>query len=669
MTDITARGMANTAIEQVVIVEERVDQLPNGIVFRGAVNDLVDLPANPEVGDCYTVINEYNTEYAYGLKDGVNQWIDIRPTLATVAYTGDYDDLDNAPDIPTKVSDLDNDAGYVNYQALAPYALNQDLENEVERLEGLIDNKQDELTEGDGIDIDDGTINVKVDGETIDFNDDGELIAIGGGGLNVEFDRTQFALNEYEPGHVRVESLLGYEKIDDEEQFCQIEDEIEYDANNNEYFTEGYDVFSTDFTGGLDNYRIEIGFDGNEPEVINNLYGHWINDGVFEIEVNADAIGQIEITTNGDWPLTIKNTMDHGTLTYLAIYIPQGRNHPINPDFIPIDYDTLDVNGDGQIYVRNTAGFQAGDGLWMDEDENRLNVNVDGATLQINDDNCLESTIGGADFMSNRRVIDDSEYHAQFDQGVITIGFGWDGGLEQFMNDATGRRTWLYMRVRDGGGNYEAETGSLDYDTATFYFDENDWFEYIQFVDEGDERHIVANVHCFEGVEFGEIIRFVLRIQRHEVWPIKPNVIPIDNETIRINDDDELFADFKQFRFVCEPQMIVGVDPIQIQLPNDVYQGIFNHRYEGFYLDGSHVGAPDVPFTFGFDNQLELEFNHHDSYTNVQLFTINKQTLVATLRQAYVPAWHPGESLVPTPPDNGNYVLKAVDGEMTWVEE
>ena len=35
-----------------------------------------------------------------------------KPTLATVATTGDYNDLTNKPTIPTKTSDLTNDAGF-----------------------------------------------------------------------------------------------------------------------------------------------------------------------------------------------------------------------------------------------------------------------------------------------------------------------------------------------------------------------------------------------------------------------------------------------------------------------------------------------------------------------------------------------------------------------------
>jgi len=51
----------------------------------------------------------------------------LSSSLATVAATGDYDDLTNKPSIPTATSDLTNDSGFITSSALAPYALSSSL--------------------------------------------------------------------------------------------------------------------------------------------------------------------------------------------------------------------------------------------------------------------------------------------------------------------------------------------------------------------------------------------------------------------------------------------------------------------------------------------------------------------------------------------------------------
>ena len=58
-----------------------------------------------------------------GSSEPVN-WSDIlnKPTFATVATSGSYNDLSNKPTIPTKTSQLTNDSGFITSNALNGYA-------------------------------------------------------------------------------------------------------------------------------------------------------------------------------------------------------------------------------------------------------------------------------------------------------------------------------------------------------------------------------------------------------------------------------------------------------------------------------------------------------------------------------------------------------------------
>ena len=66
--------------------DDCIAALPNGIVWRGSVNYYSDLPADPEIGDAYTVKYEGTSgtvgdgsEYAWGEVDGTPAWIRIGP--------------------------------------------------------------------------------------------------------------------------------------------------------------------------------------------------------------------------------------------------------------------------------------------------------------------------------------------------------------------------------------------------------------------------------------------------------------------------------------------------------------------------------------------------------------------------------------------------------------
>lgn len=57
---------------------------------------------------------EVNVQSDWNATSG-DAFIKNKPSLATVATTGNYNDLSNKPDIPTKTSDLENDSGFTTF--------------------------------------------------------------------------------------------------------------------------------------------------------------------------------------------------------------------------------------------------------------------------------------------------------------------------------------------------------------------------------------------------------------------------------------------------------------------------------------------------------------------------------------------------------------------------
>lgn len=88
--DIIALGIASKARKETAALAEVVQGLVGGLHYRGGVQTYADLPANPKIGDCYTVITT-GLEYAWGKLSGTNQWIPIGANIpAPPATDGNY---------------------------------------------------------------------------------------------------------------------------------------------------------------------------------------------------------------------------------------------------------------------------------------------------------------------------------------------------------------------------------------------------------------------------------------------------------------------------------------------------------------------------------------------------------------------------------------------------
>ena len=54
-TDIIAQGMAGSAMKAVQQAINRIEGLPAGVIYKGSVDYYNNLPANPTLGEAYTV--------------------------------------------------------------------------------------------------------------------------------------------------------------------------------------------------------------------------------------------------------------------------------------------------------------------------------------------------------------------------------------------------------------------------------------------------------------------------------------------------------------------------------------------------------------------------------------------------------------------------------------
>ena len=119
--DNIARGLAIQGKNIANEAKAMVAALPKGLVFRGEVDYVDELPSGAELGDTYSVRYKGTstdpsteldgTEYAWGEYKGVLQWIPLGPDVSDFATREQLATVAN--EIPTKTSELDNDSGYV----------------------------------------------------------------------------------------------------------------------------------------------------------------------------------------------------------------------------------------------------------------------------------------------------------------------------------------------------------------------------------------------------------------------------------------------------------------------------------------------------------------------------------------------------------------------------
>ena len=158
----TASGYATTATTQAGIATTKAGEASNsatlasGSALASATSAAlseqwaIGEPTEPEGGSA-----KYWAEQSHAgqvqsdwteVDTTAKSYIKNKPTLATVATSGDYDDLVDKPTIPTKTSDLNNDSGFItnNVNNLTNYTTTTDLSS-------LLSGKQDTLVSGTSI--------------------------------------------------------------------------------------------------------------------------------------------------------------------------------------------------------------------------------------------------------------------------------------------------------------------------------------------------------------------------------------------------------------------------------------------------------------------------------------------------------------------------------------
>ena len=221
-----------------------------------------------------------------------DDYIKNKPTLATVATSGDYTDLTNTPTIPTKVSDLQNDSGFLTTETDPVFTASAAADIEAEDID-YWNNKQQRLVSG---------INIKTINDT-SLLGSGNII-IGEGGVmatDVEINGISITSNNaanievdgaYDPTTNKVASESTVEAAK-QEVLDQIDQIIDYIYYENEAFT-------NPITGTTATVGVVTVAKRNNPvkiKISNEVTTIRLND-TDEVYVGTDANGRTRIFAN-----------------------------------------------------------------------------------------------------------------------------------------------------------------------------------------------------------------------------------------------------------------------------------------------------------------------------------------------------------------------------------
>lgn len=110
-----ATTLAGYGITNAYTKAEIDGRLSGAMKYKGTVQTPSDLPVNPEIGDTYNV-NDTGANYAW---NGTN-WDKLSENI-------DLSDYARLEDVPTMLSDLTNDTGFITVSALNGYALSSEI--------------------------------------------------------------------------------------------------------------------------------------------------------------------------------------------------------------------------------------------------------------------------------------------------------------------------------------------------------------------------------------------------------------------------------------------------------------------------------------------------------------------------------------------------------------